>query len=223
MYPETYFIKDQKFNSMLLQGFSKYTFGPVSLCNKLYRKEIISAVYEINHPWRQDISEDNLINIGCFLRASSVYVIKEYLYEYVLNTRSCTLSTPSAAKFVGIYRAYAIAVGIYQDRGPENLRVITENFQDTLESREFSIDKLSELKEFDKDMIQAVNLIHDRYPEGLALIAARPSRIYSFKGCLNRALRESSKHILQDSAFYKPLASLVRTWRAKRLSFRRLS
>jgi glycosyltransferase involved in cell wall biosynthesis len=224
LYPETLFKQDQKFNNLLLKRYTQHKFGFVSLCNKLYKKEIILDIYDIIHPWRQDIHEDCLVNFGYFIRASSAYVIKEYLHEYTLNTESHTSTTRQTDKFVGIYRAYAIAVDIYHNNGPEILKDITEMLRVQLDSMHLSIDKLSDLDNLNIKIIEAVNLVHARYPAGLALITARPIRVSSssLRECSMHILRTTSKKIFGDSEFYRYINSLVKTWRARRLSFNRI-
>ncbi|GAB3473334.1 glycosyltransferase family 2 protein [Azotobacter salinestris] len=170
------FPENTEINADVFRKFCRFEFGTGMLCNKLYRKEIILPLKKMYFPWRQNLNEDLLLNIGCFSKASTVYLMKDILYDYTHNQASTTsiLSRPKA--YVETYRAYAIAASKYSELGASALENITEMYRTQLRWGNYNIDNLEDLSEYREELQQATNMLYQHYPHGLALLAARPER-----------------------------------------------
>lgn len=156
--------------------FSQYCnnkFGIGGLWSKLYKREVIFSSHEMTLPWRQNLAEDYLLDISCFLRARSIFLLKDSLYRYSLNLQSATSLMVSAKSFVELFRAYALAVYLFRQSGDDVLLDITEFFRVRLSARSRSIEDLNFLINSEDRLKQAVALINVHFPLGLALITAR--------------------------------------------------
>ncbi len=192
--PKIDFREDKKITSSVFRQFTSFQFGTGTLWNKLYRRQVIEAAADMRFPWRQDVNEDLLLNIGCFVNAKSVYLMKEILHEYVFNQESVTSKLNSARAFSDMFRAYAIAVSLYADKGDEVLEEITDMYRVQLGWRPYRIDDIASLAEFHKQLKQAADVICRVYPLGLALLAAQSAQQTS----LVNALKVKSRKLLRS-------------------------
>ncbi|MFD2837441.1 glycosyltransferase [Azotobacter vinelandii] len=60
------FVENTEISTDVFGRFCRFEFGTGMLWNKLYRREIILPFKEMDFPWRQNLNEDLLLNIGCF-------------------------------------------------------------------------------------------------------------------------------------------------------------
>lgn len=192
--PKVKFRKDERIASSVFEQFSSFRFGTGSLWNKLYRREVIVSAAERRFLWRQDTNEDLLLNIGCFLQAKSVYLLRDVLHEYVLNQESVTSTNSRAKAFTDTLRAYAIAMNLYEDKGERVLEGITHMYRVQLGWKPYRVDDIVSLAEFHMQLKQAAEVISRVYPLGLALLAAQSSEQTS----LVNALKVKSRKLLRS-------------------------
>lgn len=183
------FSRVDRASASVFERFCKHEFGSAVLWNKLYRREVIFPLRSLCLPWRQDVNEDYLLNIGCFLRASVVCVLPDMFYNYTDNPVSVTSSSSGAKWFVAHYRAYALAVSIYPDLDHRSLESITELYRDILGTERNSVDCLDQLLPFDDSLQEALKRICEHYPLGPALLTARLPVGVSLKKAINIILQ----------------------------------
>lgn len=170
------FVENTEISTDVFGRFCRFEFGTGMLWNKLYRREIILPFKEMDFPWRQNLNEDLLLNIGCFSRASTIYLMKDILHDYTHNRTSATSITGRPKAYVETYRAYAVAVSRFSELGAGALENITEMYRTQLRWGNYNINNLEDLSEYREELQQATNMLYRHYPHGLALLAARPER-----------------------------------------------
>lgn len=171
--PKVSFARPETHTQNLLGRFCGLQFGTGSLCNKLYRTELISHYGQVTFRWRQDASEDALVNIGCFLAADRVRVVEHQLYSYVNNPKSASQSISNAQALCRHLRAYAVALDTYEAEGPGVLSQITKLYLKQLSYDCYQIESLSEIEDYLPELSQAFCLTVEKYPLGLAALATR--------------------------------------------------
>lgn len=187
------FKRNARVDSEVFEKFCRFEFGTGMLWNKLYRREVIVPYADMHFPWRQSINEDLILNIGCFHKAQSVFLMDEILHEYVLNESSVTSTTNHAQAYVNTFRACALAVSLFADLGSDVIARIIEMYRTQLSWDDYQVDDLSTIQAHEEHLNQAVDLIHRTYPPALALLAARqpPSLVggkLAVKSLLDRCL-----------------------------------
>lgn len=172
--PKVVFPSDTKISQDLFGKFCRWEFGTGALWNKLYRYEVIAPFQNLHFDWRQNFNEDLLLNIGCFSSATSAYLMKDILHKYVDSFKSATSQMQRSTGYMQTFRAYALALNLYKNRGYEILEQITELYRRQLGFSCYQLDNLKELNEESRNRIEeAVCLIQQVYPLGLYLIASR--------------------------------------------------
>lgn len=167
------FKRSTKVENGVFEKFCRFAFGTGTLWNKLYRRELIVPCANMRFPWRQDINEDLILNIGCFHRANSVYLCKEMLYNYVLNGNSVTSTTSNAKAYVDTYRAAALAIDSFSELGPDVLSKIIDMYRIQLSWDSYLIDDIHTIIPYQYELQEAIDLISSVYPAALALLNAR--------------------------------------------------
>lgn len=155
----------------IFERFCRLDYGTGSLCNKLYRRELLLPHALADFRWRQDVSEDTLVNIGCFYHARRVHLLREQLYTYVVNPASATRKADRATGFTRMLRAYAVAVDTYRHYGREILDGITELYAWQLRSSSYRVADRGALDPHEPALVEAVRVLALKYPAGLALLA----------------------------------------------------
>jgi glycosyltransferase involved in cell wall biosynthesis len=155
-------------------GFCQWRFGTGAMWNKLYRTDLIRKALNREFLWRHDGIEDTLVNIGAFLSAKRVLLLADSLHQYVQNDSSLTQSASCAMGFVKIFRAYAMALSAYYVDGPEVWQRITELYQRQLCFPSYALPPGEALTTHQELLEEAVAVINEIYPMGLALLAACP-------------------------------------------------
>jgi hypothetical protein len=181
----------------IFEKFCSFQFGSGILWNKLFRRDIVKPLKGLHYPWRQNTNEDLLLNIGLFLNASSVCLVKDMLHEYVLSEGTVTSSIGKVESFVDMYRAYAIGVSVYSYAGETVLRNLTSMYRRQFEFPSYRLSSIGDLHDHGSRLQEAVELILEFYPIGLALIAARSPRAVSlrreFKNFISRTILATRK------------------------------
>ncbi|MEI9962758.1 MAG: glycosyltransferase [Limisphaerales bacterium] len=154
----------------IFESFCELRFGSGALWNKLYRAELMKRWGVVQFRWRQDATEDTLVNIGCFLDARKVCLLKEVLHEYVRHSSSANAVVSKAKALVRLLRAYAVAIEIY-GRGREDAAAwITGLYGKQLAYDDYHVSSAKQLEPFHAELIEAFSLVAHLYPEGLALL-----------------------------------------------------
>lgn len=162
-----------KVENDIFRKFCAFEFGTASLCNKIYKREIIKPFENLHFPWRQNINEDLLLNIGCFYTAKSIYISGDVFYEYVMNESSATSTISKASAFVETYRAYALAISSYSYLGKEAIKDIIEMYRIQLTRNSYSFHSLNSTSSQAYKLKEAVQLLYSVDISSLALIVAR--------------------------------------------------
>lgn len=171
--PKLRFRRSEKVDDDVFGRFCAFEFGTGSLCNKLFRRSVIEPWFNLHFPWRQNINEDLLMNIGCFYRAESVYLCKDILHEYVLNKSSVTSTTTNAKAYVNTYRAAALAVSQFSGLSDDALSKVIDLYRTQLSWGNYQITDLGSIMPYEEELKEAVALITHVRPSALALLAAR--------------------------------------------------
>lgn len=164
---------EQTEESAIFKRFARLEFGTGSLWNKLYRREILLPHALRSFRWRQDATEDTLVNIGCFHDARRVALIPEVLYEYVIHPRSATQGLRKPVAFCRQLRAFAIAIDTYGSLGGDVIGEITELYRRQIEYDCHQIDDLTSLSDQAEGVSEAVSLLVSQAPIALASVIAR--------------------------------------------------
>lgn len=160
-------------DSEILDRFCRLEFGTGALWNKLYRREVILPHALRSFRWRQDATEDTLVNIGCFHDARRITLMPEILYEYVIHPASATQSLRKPVAFCRQLRAFAVAIDAYGGLGDEVVRAITELYRRQIEYDCHQIDDLTSLSDQAEGVSEAVSLLVSQAPIALASVIAR--------------------------------------------------
>ena len=119
--------------------------------------------------WRQNATEDTLVNIGCFASAQRVVVLPEVLYNYRIHASSATQSASAALNYNRLLRAYAEAVDVYAGLGEPALRCVDLLYRMQLKGQSYAVADLDEFSEFHESLSEAVH----------RLAQSRPSAVYA--------------------------------------------
>ncbi len=174
----------------ILEGFCQLRFGTGAMWNKLYRADLIRNQFKRQFLWRHDGIEDTLVNIGAFLSAKRVLLLADSLHQYVRNESSLTQSASCAMGFVRVFRAYDMALQAYYSYGPDVCQCITELYQRQLCFPSYAIAPGETLSTHQEVLEEAVSMISQLYPMGLALLAACPPQPTSLPSFPSRALAQ---------------------------------
>ncbi len=186
--PKVSFRRDYLATRNIFDAYCGLRFGSGVVWNKLYRRSLILKHGLAQPRWRQDTSEDTIVNIGCFLEARRVAVVKKSLYEYIEREGSATAYKDRAAALCGLVRGYAAALEVYSNRPPCVLAGITRLYLKQSEMPAYRVDDPYELLRYEESVVQALRVILRVYPAGLTLVAQDPEiwRSYSLrKGIAN--------------------------------------
>lgn len=173
------FRQSKKIENNIFDKFCAFEFGTGMLWNKLYKREIIEPYFDLHFSWRQNINEDLILNIGCFLKANSVYLMSNVLHEYLLNKSSVTSVTNNIDAYVNTYRAYALSIDCFSEYGSDILVKITEMYRTQISWGDYLISDVSDIMPHEEKLKEAVDLIYRFNPSALALLSARSLSLVS--------------------------------------------
>lgn len=182
------FRKNSVINHDVFESFCGFRFGSGVLWNKLYRTDVIQKFGMARTCWRQDTSEDTIVNIGCFLGADRVSVIRDSLYQYIEREGSATAYPDNAVALVQLVRGYAAALEMYSEYGAKVLADITKLYLRQSTQNRYKVIDSSQLHRHEDHLTEAMRLILRVYPAGLVVVAPDPEiwRSYSIRqGVLN--------------------------------------
>lgn len=172
-----FFPASKRVEASVFKSFCDFKFGTGMLWNKLYRRQVIMPCIDLHFPWLQPINEDLLLNIGCFYRSTAVYLLKEPLHEYVVNSSSVTARLSKEEAFVYTFRAYALAVYLYKNLGKETLASIIDLYRKQLSWQNYEVLETIKMKPYEALLDDAVKLLLKTEPLTLAMLSARrPAR-----------------------------------------------
>ncbi|MFC4258086.1 glycosyltransferase family 2 protein [Marinobacter lacisalsi] len=194
--PKLRFRHNATVTSDILQRFCQFRFGTGMLWNKLFRREVIMPYAELHFPWRQNINEDLILNIGCFKDAGTVHLMKDMLYEYVFRESSVSSSGSVEKACLQTLRAYAIAVSLFRHCGDEVLAEITNMYRQQLSWPPYQLADTRSMSSYGPEITEAVELILRCYPAGLGGLITTPPRGTMSLGRVARAL---SRRILGEA------------------------
>jgi len=194
------FSKNAIIKRKVFDSFCSLRFGSGVLWNKLYRKEVIQKYGMTRTCWRQDTSEDTIVNIGCFLEAERVVVIKDSLYEYIEREGSATAYADNAGALVELVRGYAAALELYSKHGPEVLAGITRLYLKQSTLQRYKVEDPGQFVGHEERLGEAMRVILGFYPAGLVVVA--PDR----EICRSHSVRQGISNIKTE---FQSLTSAV--------------
>jgi len=186
--PKVSYRKNERVDNEVFERFVNFEFGSGVLWNKLYRRSVVLPSVDIGFPWRQNYNEDVLLNIGCFWRAKTVFLMKDVLHKYVQWGSSATATIPMAAMYVETFKAFACAVKSYHNEDSELLLGITELYRNQLSWSCYLVEGLDVLGSYHETLQKAAGLVCSYNPELLALLAARKNKKYNISALLRMIL-----------------------------------
>lgn len=168
--PYTSWNDSKNFDVDIFKQFCDGAFGAGVLWNKIFSKELLEYSIPKELCWRQDSSEDTILNIGAFRGAKRVRRISSSLYEHYENPNSITRKLNRANAYTKTLRAYALALLTYKIYGEEGYRCITNLYGRELKNRFLMVNSSDELTDDKLDLEEAITVISRIYPFGLAII-----------------------------------------------------
>lgn len=169
-----FFGNNQRIDNKIFERFCCFEFGDGALWNKLYRSNLLKDLDFENLPWRQNINEDLITNIGAFHKAKSLYLMKDILHESVASADSVTAKQNDITAYVNTFRAYALALRIYKTFDAESIFHITSMYRRQLDDLPYRVDDLRYLDEhYAMHLREAITAIEHIYPQGLGLLCCR--------------------------------------------------
>ncbi|GGY69826.1 glycosyltransferase family 2 protein [Marinobacter zhanjiangensis] len=174
--PKLRFRNNATVTGDIFRRFCQFRFGTGMLWNKLFRRELIMPYSALHFPWRQNINEDLILNIGCFKDANTVHLMKDMLYEYVFRETSASTSGSVEKACLQTLRAYAVAVSLFRDCGEDVLAEITNMYRQQLSWPPYQLDDTRSMASFGPEITEAVELIVRCYPAGLGGLTTTPPR-----------------------------------------------
>jgi len=167
------FKKSRKVESEVFKKFCNFEFGTGMLWNKLYKREVIEPYFSLHYQWRQTMNEDLLMNIGCFSKAKSIYLLSDVLYDYVVNDKSVTSTTSSKDAYIETFRAFALAMNLFSSLDSLFTNYIIDMYRTQLSRSEYHVVGLGSIDSVDvKSLTEAVELVNKENPLALALLSA---------------------------------------------------
>lgn len=159
----------------LFKNYTHLEFGPGSLCNKLFTREVIISIVNHKFPWRQSYHEDWVVNTNCFLNAKKVYLSKNIFYSYVKNDSSAIATVNNPKYYVEYLKAFSLSLHYYGNESSEIHNLIINMYRKFITRESSHIEYIEELHQYEKDIINAMELSGTEYPMSWALLTARNS------------------------------------------------
>lgn len=173
--PKVRFKSNELIQDNIYERFCYLEFGMGSLCNKLYKTELIQKSGAQKHNWRQDSNEDTLVNIGVFHEVRSIYLLQESLHEYTFNEASATSTIENESAFIQLLKAYFLALKRYQKFDDQALQLLTELYRRQLDWSPYRLDKVSLTPKQWGSLTPLFEEACKHYPVGvMTLISRRP-------------------------------------------------
>ncbi|TCK07540.1 glycosyltransferase family 2 protein [Marinobacterium mangrovicola] len=190
------FKKSKAFKENVFEDFCSFRFGTGSLWNKIYKKNVIKSITEITFPWRQEINEDMIVNVMCFLKAKSVYVLSDILHEYVYRAESVTSEMSNPFAFTQLLKAYLLSAHIVGDLDVSKLPYIADLYRTQFSWPEYKINDLELLEDFSEEFKVSLDIFPQAKSIILPMVIARPDIDISFKQAVRIAYKRVKIRLL---------------------------
>ncbi|MBC2608251.1 glycosyltransferase family 2 protein [Pelagicoccus albus] len=201
-------MKDQVLDGPdAFEAFCKLQLGSGTLWNKLFKREIIEPHSMSDWGWRAGGVEDTLVNIGCFSDAKKVACTSYVGYNYLIHPNMITQSAGPGKAYARHLHAYATALNHYKDLPEEKIALIDTLYRGQLEMPVYHVSDPAELKEFEDQLLTAVEIIS----------RVRPSSLWEIA---NLGLSCPKSHILHESSCKKWIWALRQTVRSLKKKLR---
>lgn len=161
------FAHEEAVDSEILRRFCDLSFGTGSLCNKLYRREVLEPF--ISHDFGETvaINEDYIVNFGVFSVAKRVCLLPDSLYYYRQHSLSVTASPLSAKAFAGMLRAYVLCLETYSGLGHSAREQIDILYARQLRFECYRVSSPIELEEFSEHLAESLKRLADIHPTAI--------------------------------------------------------
>ncbi|MCG5517098.1 MULTISPECIES: glycosyltransferase family 2 protein [unclassified Ectothiorhodospira] len=166
------FREEQCVTDHVYDRFCRHEFGTGSLWNKLYRRELIMEHGLSSFRWRQDINEDTLVNIGCFMSVRKVTTLPAILYHYVARQNSASMTDDKARALTDMLRAYGLAVELYSHHGPQVMKGIDILYRTQLSYPCYYLEDPSALYEHGHRLSEVMAVLSARHPAGVGVLVS---------------------------------------------------
>lgn len=196
--PKLKFRRSEKVEEGIFKRFCAFGFGTGVLWNKLFRREVIEPWFDMRLPWRQNINEDLILNVGCFYCAKSVYILAETLHEYVYHGDSVTVRYSSSKAYVDTFRAFASALFVYRDIDNESMVDLLGMYREQISWPDYYVNDVGGLGSYRAELVEAERLVLEVCPGALAVLASRGTvDSLSARSAIRLLQRKISKKILR--------------------------
>lgn len=170
------FKKNYLIENKLLEQLTQFKFSGNYLCNRLFSRDIIIEAVNRKYPWRQDLNEDLLINIDCFIKAKRIYLNKNVFYYYVDNKASATATVNKERSYVEHFKAFVLAMHFYGHISEQVQDSLLDIYRTQISQKGMHIDNTQLLEKFENELTKAVEMLNKEHPLALVKLAARNSK-----------------------------------------------
>lgn len=170
------FFEDRLIDENIFSRFCQFEFGSGTLWNRLYKKSVLQHCLDMHFPWRQDVNEDLVMNLGAFYRAKRIYLLSDVLHHYRATESSVTAQYDNSSFFIQMFKAFAFAVDYFKSSSSQVLDQIVDLYASRFESRVYRIKTQDYLNQNRDELKPAVTMIYLVDPAILAIVSARKSK-----------------------------------------------
>jgi glycosyltransferase involved in cell wall biosynthesis len=163
------FRKNKIIDGNILTRFCNFEYGTGSLCNKLYRRDVISGASGREFGETVLAGEDYIVNVGAFAKAKRVVLLPSSFYYYRENPESVSRSWGQARRFAQILRSYVICLETYATSKDVDMQLIDALYRRQLRFECYRVSDTPDLDQFRENIALTLN----------RLAAIRPEAIYS--------------------------------------------
>lgn len=168
------FRRDEIVANEIFDKFCRFEFGTASLCNKLYRRNLIVEFGASREHRTISSFEDYLVNIGCFAAAKRVAVVRDVSYYYRARTGSASQGDAPGAGFVRLLRGFETCLAAYPDAGDDFVSSVGRLFGHQLGFECYQVRDLGELRAHRHEIAAVLRQLGTTRPEAIySLIQAR--------------------------------------------------
>jgi len=190
------FEQEECYDDDLLGRFCRWQFRTGSLCNKLYRRELLLREDIWATGSSIPINEDYIINIHAFAEAKRVCVSPIMGYYAYAREGSVTRENDGATNFTNMMAAYAAAAGLYRSRGEEVLQQVDQLYRHQLQFTDYQVENSDVFAPHSERLALAAGdlvrlrpqLLHDWFNDGRGNQIQNTPQPVSLSQCLRMRL-----------------------------------
>lgn len=160
------FPHNRLYRTGILSHYCTWELGTGSMCNKIYRREIII-------PFLKDfgetisINEDYLVNFGVFQKSKRVLALSSVLYFYRQHQSSVTYQPDRAKSFAYMLRAYAVCLETYGHMGNDVLEACDALYRKQLKFKSYTVPEPKKLSDYSEHIAATLERLMRVHPEAI--------------------------------------------------------